>query len=615
MDPTAREQLAEISHRLGSDESLVLAGGGNTSCKAREADLLGRKRDVLHIKPSGVDLATVGAADFSTLRLDDLRPLGERDAMSDEEMMACAMAALVDPSMRRPSLEVLLHALLPDRWVLHSHADALLALTNHPEGESRVRAALGARVALVPYMRPGFELSRAVAAARTGDVEGIVLMKHGLVTFADDPELAWERHESLVAACREAAPEADLSGPEGDLAAARAWSPLLRGALGCGDSGGGVLRWDRSRAVTGILSIPELLEAVQRGPATADHVLRIGRAPALLRDADHISADRRLLLAPGTGLVAWGENLERADENLRIGRHTLATVAACGPDWEPINEEQMRQVEEWPLQQAKRGAWHEAGELAGKVALITGAASGIGRAIAQRFAEEGAHLVLCDLKAGENAARTAWVTGDISEADTVERAFGTAVDTFGGVDIVVSNAGIARPAPIEELTEEDWERSFAVNSRAHFLVARAAMRLLRVQGLGGSIVFNASKNVLAPGKGFAAYSAAKAAEAQLAKVLALEAADISVRVNTLHPDAVFAGTQLWDDDVRRHRAKAHGVPVDELEDFYAQRNLLKVAVRPVDVAEAALFFASERSSRTTGAYLTVDGGVKEAFGR
>jgi len=614
MASDVKELLAEISRRLGSDESLVLAGGGNTSCKAREPDLLGRERDVLHIKPSGVDLATIEAADFCTLRLDDLRPMGQLDGrydgLSDEDMMACAMAALVDPAMRRPSLEVLLHALLPDRWVLHSHADALLALTNHPEGEARVRAALGSRVALVPYMRPGFELSRTVAAARAGDIEGIVLMKHGLVTFADDGEEAYKRHCALVAACREAAPEPELIGGIGDAATAREWSPLLRGALG-----GGILRWERSSAVIGFLADSALLAAVQRGPATADHVLRTGRAPAVVRDADHLPENRRIFLISETGMVAVGENAERADENLAIGRHTLATVAACGPRWEPIDEEQMRHVEEWPLQQAKCGAWREAGELAGRVALITGAASGIGRAIAERFAEEGAHLVLCDLEQGDDGPRRVWATGDISDARTVQDAFDTALDEFGGLDIVVSNAGIARPAPIEELSEEDWERSFAVNSRAHFLVARAAMKLLRAQGLGGSIVFNASKNVLAPGKGFAAYSAAKAAEAQLAKVLALEAAEIGVRVNTLHPDAVFAGTRLWDDEVRRHRARAHGVPVEELEDFYAGRNLLKVPVRPIDVAEAALFFVSDRSSRTTGAYLTVDGGVKEAFGR
>jgi NAD(P)-dependent dehydrogenase (short-subunit alcohol dehydrogenase family) len=253
---------------------------------------------------------------------------------------------------------------------------------------------------------------------------------------------------------------------------------------------------------------------------------------------------------------------------------------------------------------------------------VSGAASGIGRAVARRFAEEGAHLVLADID-GEGVTRVAAEIGaaaeavrcDVTSEADVAAGFRRAVLAFGGVDVVVSNAGSAHPAPVEDLTREQWELSLAVNATSHFLVARAAMRILRAQGLGGSIVFTASKNVLAPGKGFAAYSAAKAAEAQLAKVLALEAAEIGVRVNTLHPDAVFRDTRLWSDDVRRERARAHGVAVEALEDFYANRNLLRRPVRPEDVAEAALFFASERSSRTTGAFLTVDGGVKEAFPR
>jgi NAD(P)-dependent dehydrogenase (short-subunit alcohol dehydrogenase family) len=262
------------------------------------------------------------------------------------------------------------------------------------------------------------------------------------------------------------------------------------------------------------------------------------------------------------------------------------------------------------------------GELRGRIAWISGAAGGIGRAIAQRFAEEGACLVLTDID-GDALGEVARAIGpgavgrtcDVSDPAQVEASFDLCIERFGGLDIVVSNAGIARPAPIEELELAEWEQSFAINSTAHFLVARAALRILRRQGMGGSIVFNASKNVLSPGKGFAAYSASKAAESQLAKVLALEGADLGVRVNLLHPDAVFQGTRLWSDELRAQRARAHGISVEEIEEFYAQRNLLKVAVRPEDVAEAALFFASDRSSRTTGACLTIDGGLPGAFPR
>jgi len=575
------EALAEISRRLGADSSLVLAGGGNTSCKSVEPDLLGRNRPVLHIKPSGADLAPIAPGDFSTLRLDDLLPLRERDELDDDAMLKHAMAALVDPSMRRPSIEVLLHAFLPQPWVLHSHADALLALGNHPEGEARVRDALPG-AAILPYMRPGFALAKTVAET---EADTIVLMKHGLVTAGATAEEAYERHMDAVKRC--ARPLPDLKGERDDPSDVL---PELRGRLG-----GGILRWDGGPFTAGFLGDPALVEALRRGPATADHLLRAGRAP-------HLVDGRRFL-------AAHGPSLRRAEESLEIWKHTLAMVAACGPEWEPLDEEQLRHVEEWTLQDDKAAAWREEGELAGKVAVVTGAAGGIGRAIAERFRDEGAQVVGVDLESGVD------VVGDISEEDVAKRAVSEAVRRYGGLDVLVSNAGIAKPAPVEELSLFDWERSFAVNSRGHFLVAREAMRVLRRQGLGGSIVFTASKNVLAPGKGFAAYSAAKAAEAQLAKVLALEGADAGVRVNTLHPDAVFAGTRLWSDEVRAERARAHGVPVDELENFYARRNLLKRPVRPADVAEAALFFASERSSRTTGAYLTVDGGVKEAFGR
>ncbi|MFB3066208.1 MAG: bifunctional aldolase/short-chain dehydrogenase, partial [Planctomycetota bacterium] len=616
-------------------------GGGNTSVKVQAADALGRPVDLLFIKPSGADLASIREEEFAPLRLEDLRPLRGREALDDAGMVDLVACALSRPAAARPSIEALLHAFLPQRFVLHSHADALLALCNHADGAGRVREVLGTDVAAVPYRRPGFALAREVAEACAGMKEGgaCVLLKHGLVTFGDDARAAYERHIELVTRCEQALPlpaVGEAAPPDRDRAARL--GPQLRGALGVRR----VLLFDDDPEVRAALSDEALLERTQRGPATADHLIRTGRVPCIVRGPEDVvryreaygewaSGDREglerlpsaphVMLAPGVGMWTCGRTFEEAVVAHDLYRQTLRILQRAGDGWEPIDAEQALHAEYWPLQHAKLQRFGP-GELEGRVAWISGAAGGIGSAIARRFAAEGAHLILCDIDgdAVEALAREIGIHAlaldcDVTDEAQVQDSFRRACLGYGGVDIVVSNAGIAHAALLEELTLEDWRRSMEVNSTAHYLVARAALPILREQELGGAFVFVASKNVPAPGAGFAAYSAAKAAQTQLARVLALEAAPLGVRVNVLHPDAVFEGSGLWSAEVRRERARAHGVPVEELEDFYTRRNLLRTRVRPQDVAEAALFFASDRSSRTTGATLAVDGGVREAFPR
>jgi NAD(P)-dependent dehydrogenase (short-subunit alcohol dehydrogenase family) len=284
-------------------------------------------------------------------------------------------------------------------------------------------------------------------------------------------------------------------------------------------------------------------------------------------------------------------------------------------------------VEYWPLELYKLTLAPPEKELARRIALVTGAASGIGRAVARKLAAEGAHVVVADLdepgarrtadeiQSSVGAGRALAVAMDVTREDSVRVGFEEAVLAYGGLDVLVSNAGVAHSAPVDRMALADWERSFAVNATGHFLVAREAMRVLMAQGLGGALVFVATKNVMSPGKDFAAYSAAKAAEAQLAKVLALEGAPHGIRSNIVNPDAVFQDSRLWSPEVRRQRAAAQGIAVDEPEDFYRKRNLLAVRVLPEDVAEAVLFLASDRSAKTTGCTVTVDGGVKDAFPR
>jgi len=634
------EQLAYASRLLAADPDLVLHGGGNTSLKRAVTDALGRPVNLMYIKPSGVDMARITAEGFTALRLDDLQPWADRDVLDDDVAVQCVLAAMADPRAAMPSIETLLHAFLPDRFVLHSHSDALLALCNRTDGAQRVLDALCDDVVSVGYRRPGAQLAHDVASARRGNPEvlGIVLLKHGLVTFGSSAREAYERHVSLVTRCETDAPTPICGAPGADRPRAVLLAPQLRGALGPGL----VLVFDDDDETRAFVADEALLAASQRGPATADHILRTRRIPCIVgeiadierfraADREHaLAGDRdgldpadpspRVLLVPGVGMWTAGNTVEEARVARDIYRHTMRMIRCAGDAWEPIGAADQRHAEYWPLQVRKRAL--PSGELAGRVAWISGAASGIGRAIARLFAQEGAHVVVTDLDAAgaravadEIGDRALGFACDVTQEAQVEDAFDATLLAFGGVDIVVSNAGVAKPAPVEELTLDDWEASMRVNATGHFLVARAALRILRTQGLGGSIVFNASKNVMAPGKGFGAYSAAKAAETQLAKVLALEGAEMGVRVNSLHPDAVFKDTLLWSDEVRRERAEAHGVDVLKLEEFYAARNLLKVAVRPEDVAEAALFFASDRSSRTTGACLPVDGGVKEAFPR
>jgi NAD(P)-dependent dehydrogenase (short-subunit alcohol dehydrogenase family) len=285
-----------------------------------------------------------------------------------------------------------------------------------------------------------------------------------------------------------------------------------------------------------------------------------------------------------------------------------------------LSEKDAFDVEYWPLELYKLTLAPPERELARRVALVTGGAGGLGRAIARRLAAEGAHVVVTDLDAGGARKVAEEIAGlglemDVTSEASVRAAFEETVLAYGGLDILVSNAGIAHSTPVAQLALADWERSFAVNATGHFLVAREAMRILIPQGLGGALVFVATKNVMSPGKDFAAYSAAKAAEAQLAKVLALEGAPHGIRSNIVNPDAIFQDSGLWSPEVRRERAAAQGIAVDQLEDFYRKRNLLGARILPADVAEAVLFLASDRASKTTGCTLTVDGGVKDAFPR
>jgi rhamnulose-1-phosphate aldolase/alcohol dehydrogenase len=650
------ERLVRFSRLLGEDDALVLWGGGNTSLKRVETDHAGRRVRVMRVKGSGGDLKSIGPDGFPGVRLDDLAPLRARADMTDAEMVAYLGRCLTDPDARRPSIETLLHGFLPDAAIFHSHADAILALTNNPDPRRHLAAALGDRFVVVPYRRPGFLLSKMVAAAREANpsAKGAVLLHHGLFTWAPTVEGAYRAHIAAVrAAKRYLAGRKKKPRPAKATGDPTAFAPHLRGLLATPKRM--VLRFDGSPGVLAFAASPGAAARCRIGPATPDHLLHTKRLPCFVADPDqasrairewsrsyerwvkrwnregHLVEDLlpRVVMVRGLGMWTAGRDPRQARVVGDIYRHTIGIMdAAAGlGGFRSLSPREQFRGEYWELELYKRTLLPREKELARQVAVVTGAARGIGKAIADRFLAEGACAVLHDrdgtrlaLAAAElgkrhGAERVIAVTGDVTRESEVKALFDAARLGFGGVDLVVANAGVAPAGAVDRLALSDWERALAVNATGSFLVAREGIRTMKAQETGGAFVFVGSKNVPAPGKEFGAYSAAKAAQTQLARVLALEGAPLGIRVNVVHPDAVFEDSGLWSPELRAERAKAQGIDPSAVPEAYRKRSLLGREVRPSDVAEAALFLASERSSRITGAWLPVDAGLKEAFPR
>ncbi len=669
------DALVHQSRLIGDETKLVLRGGGNTSIKRNEVDFRGRGVRVLRIKGSGSDLRTIKRGDFPGVRLDDVLPLFERNDMADEEMVAYLGNCLMEPGSRRPSIETLLHAFVPVVSVAHSHADAILSLTNTVDHLTLLRDVYGGQVILIPYRRPGFLLSKEVGMAvrENPTARGLILLNHGLVTWGESVEASYRAHIELVTEAEDyvssrsgdkrvfvAESRFRLDSKSRRMVAGRI-APIIRGALSRDERV--ITRYTDDPRVLDFVGDETAHRASLEGAATPDHILSTKNWPAWVdttdpddtagfrsalarslegyekryreyvarwrRDEPILPATPRVVLVPGIGM--WTAGKDAASEKMArsIYLHTIDIIASGErvSRYRSLSEEEVFRAEYWPLELYKLTLSPPERELARRVALVTGGSSGIGRAIALRLASAGAQVVVTDVDVsgaravaetineseGDGAAIACSM--DVTNEQEIEQAFETACLTYGGIDVLLSNAGIATCAPIEELNLSDWERNFAVNSTGHFLTARAAIRLFKAQGIGGNIVFVATKNVVAPGKDFGAYSASKAAEAQLARIVAMEGGEFGIRANMLNPDAVFGPSNLWSDELREQRARSYGIPSSELEDHYRRRSLLGVQVTAEDVAEAALFLASDRSSKTTGCMLPVDGGVREAFPR
>jgi rhamnose utilization protein RhaD (predicted bifunctional aldolase and dehydrogenase)/NAD(P)-dependent dehydrogenase (short-subunit alcohol dehydrogenase family) len=634
-DPIAR--LVYASRLLGADTDLVLHGGGTTSVKTTATDLTGEPVPVLHVKGSGSDLATMDASGFTALRLDRLRALLRLERLGDSDMMNELRCARLHATAPDPSVETLLHALLPHPAVLHSHADALLALTNQPEGARLAEEVYGDSVVVVPYVMPGFDLARLCAElyparAHAGTV-GMVLLNHGLFTFGADAEEAYRRHIELVTRAEE---RMALPRPRVAPAAPRPVDRLrlagLRREVSTAAGAPMLLSRYEDPAVRAFLDRPDLAAVATRGPVTPDHVLRTKRIPLVGTDvAGYADAYRRyveqnrsrartatltvldpaprVILDPELGMLTAGRSAAEATMARDIYRHTVDVIEAAEAvgGYQALSEQEIFDLEYWELEQAKLRRGGPAPEFAGEVAVVTGAASGIGRACAEALLARGACVVALDRDrsvAGSDGPARLGLAVDVTDSAAVDAALDTAVDRFGGVDIVVAAAGIF-PASreIAGLDQADWRRTMAVNAESVAYLFSRTHPLLALAPRGGRVVVVASRNALAPGPGAVAYSASKAAVTQVARVAALEWAADGIRVNVLHPDAVF-DTGLWSAELLEARAGRYGLTVAE----YKRRNLLRTEITSARVGDLAATLCGETFAATTGAQITVDGG-------
>ncbi len=679
------ELLLYRSNLLGSDKRITNFGGGNTSAKVREKDpLTGEEVEVLWVKGSGGDLGTMKLDGFSTLYMEKFKALEKfyRPGTDNDSVLVPLYAhSAFNLNPRAASIDTPLHGLIDRAHVDHMHPDALIAIAASADSKKLTEEIFGGEIGWLPWIRPGYELGLKLRelTRKNPKLKGAVLEAHGLFTWADSSKACYENTLDIInRATTWLAEKSRGKRPFGAVTTqaltidrrreiAAGIMPTIRGVISGADAGTfKVGHFDDNEAVLDFVGGEKLAALAALGTSCPDHFLRTKIWPLVLpfdpardgvadlaarvkpaiesyreRYAGYYERCKRpdspkmrdanpvVYLVPGVGMITFAADkaTARIAGEFYVNAINVMRGAASVSTYRGLPEQEAFDIEYWLLEEAKLQRMPKPKALAGRVALITGGAGGIGLATARRLVDEGACIVLCDIdrealagaheelrkKYGADVVASSWV--DVTREDAVIAGFRDSAWKFGGVDICISNAGIASASPVEETTLAVWQKNMDILATGYFLIARQAFLLFKTQGIGGSIVFIGSKNALAASPGAAAYCTAKAAELHLARCLALEGAPFGIRVNVVNPDAVLRGSRIWQGEWAQQRAAQYKKSVDELESVYRDRSLLKRSVYPEDVAEAVAFFATERSAKSTGNIINVDAGNAQAFTR
>jgi rhamnose utilization protein RhaD (predicted bifunctional aldolase and dehydrogenase)/NAD(P)-dependent dehydrogenase (short-subunit alcohol dehydrogenase family) len=650
-DAEAAEFIGDLGQRvytsrlLGRDKALVLHGGGNTSVKTTEKNIFGDDEPILYVKGSGWDLATIDERGFSPVRIGPLLRMSKLRAMTDSQMENELITSMTKAGAPTPSVETILHAALPYKFVDHTHADAIIAITNSPNGEQRIQEIYGRRVVIIPYIMPGFDLASVCAQTFPSQVNvstiGMVLMNHGIFSFGETAKQSYERMIELVTAAEDylkrqgaweiESPQAATPESAGvDIANLRKEISELAGAPM-------IVISRRNPDALAFARREDISKISQQGPATPDHVIRTKRLPMIGRDVQGfasaykqyfdelapkakqsvtmLDAAPRVVIDPEFGICGVGRTAKDAAIAAEIYEHTIEIILRAEKlgGWSALSAKDLFDVEYWELEQAKLKKKGAAPVFAGEVVVITGAASGIGKACAESFLKRGGAVIGLDINPAIETVFSridyVGIQCDLANEGSVTNAIERAGDAFGGIDMLVLNAGIfPKGAKIAELPSDLWRKVMSINLDANLALMRECHPYLKLAPKGGRIVVIGSKNVAAPGPGAAAYSASKAAMNQLTRVAALEWGADRIRINSLHPNQVF-DTGLWTQEVLEARAKHYGLTVEQ----YKSNNVLKTEITSSDVAELAAEMCGPLFAKTTGAGVPVDGGTERVI--